>query len=219
MKWIKCFGPPHFLTPETILPADRMTTEKHHKISPVAEFIAIKILDTLNNEFWFKREKNNVAQNLKEREDTVKQDLHNKVGKHNVNLQKPQVQKQPVQEFLNELDEQNAQLESSSKTSERKAVRWAQVISSLKAKKSTKDSQIPTEEEELTSVGEELSHLQQRTADLEQSVEQERLSWNLFSSTCKSQQEISSVQNTDEMKYLETIVINQIDATAHTVFL
>ncbi|GAB1288740.1 Epidermal growth factor receptor substrate 15 [Apodemus speciosus] len=74
-KLIKGIDPPHILTPEMIPPSDRSSLQKNIiGSSPVADFSAIKELDTLNNEIVdLQREKNNVEQDLKEKEDTVKQ--------------------------------------------------------------------------------------------------------------------------------------------------
>uniref|UniRef100_A0A2K5CIH1 Epidermal growth factor receptor pathway substrate 15 n=1 Tax=Aotus nancymaae TaxID=37293 RepID=A0A2K5CIH1_AOTNA len=74
-KLIKGIDPPHVLTPEMIPPSDRTSLQKNIiGSSPVADFSAIKELDTLNNEIVdLQREKNNVEQDLKEKEDTIKQ--------------------------------------------------------------------------------------------------------------------------------------------------
>uniref|UniRef100_A0A8C7BX88 Epidermal growth factor receptor pathway substrate 15 n=1 Tax=Neovison vison TaxID=452646 RepID=A0A8C7BX88_NEOVI len=74
-KLIKGIDPPHILTPEMVPPSDRTNLQKNIiGSSPVADFSAIKELDTLNNEIVdLQREKNNVEQDLKEKEDTIKQ--------------------------------------------------------------------------------------------------------------------------------------------------
>uniref|UniRef100_H0VE90 Epidermal growth factor receptor pathway substrate 15 n=1 Tax=Cavia porcellus TaxID=10141 RepID=H0VE90_CAVPO len=137
-KLIKGIDPPHILTPEMIPPSDRMTLQKNIiGSSPVADFSAIKELDTLNNEIVdLQREKNNVEKDLKEKEDTVKQrtsevqDLQDEVQRENVNLQKLQAQKQQVQELLDELDEQKAQLEEQLKEVRKKCAEEAQLARS-----------------------------------------------------------------------------------------
>uniref|UniRef100_A0A8C2YLD1 Epidermal growth factor receptor pathway substrate 15 n=1 Tax=Chinchilla lanigera TaxID=34839 RepID=A0A8C2YLD1_CHILA len=137
-KLIKGIDPPHILTPEMIPPSDRMTSQKNIiGSSPVADFSAIKELDTLNNEIVdLQREKNNVEKDLKEKEDTVKQrtsevqDLQDEVQRENVNLQKLQAQKQQVQELLDELDEQKAQLEEQLKEVRKKCAEEAQLARS-----------------------------------------------------------------------------------------
>uniref|UniRef100_A0A7M4FPV3 Epidermal growth factor receptor pathway substrate 15 n=1 Tax=Crocodylus porosus TaxID=8502 RepID=A0A7M4FPV3_CROPO len=74
-KLTKGIDPPQVLTPEMIPPSDRVSLQKSTLgPSPVADFSAIKELDTLNNEIVdLQREKNNVEQDLKEKEDAIKQ--------------------------------------------------------------------------------------------------------------------------------------------------
>ncbi|XP_069336055.1 epidermal growth factor receptor substrate 15 isoform X3 [Eulemur rufifrons] len=213
-KLIKGIDPPHILTPEMIPPSDRANLQKNIVgSSPVADFSAIKELDTLNNEIVdLQREKNNVEQDLKEKEDTIKQrtsevqDLQDEVQRENTNLQKLQAQKQQVQELLDELDEQKAQLEEQLKEVRKKCAEEAQLISSLKAELTSQESQISTYEEELAKAREELSRLQQETAELEESVESGKAQLEPLQQHLQdSQQEISSMQmKLMEMKDLES---------------
>ncbi|XP_029331861.1 epidermal growth factor receptor substrate 15 isoform X2 [Mus caroli] len=212
-KLIKGIDPPHILTPEMIPPSDRSSLQKNITgSSPVADFSAIKELDTLNNEIVdLQREKNNVEQDLKEKEDTVKQrtsevqDLQDEVQRESINLQKLQAQKQQVQELLGELDEQKAQLEEQLQEVRKKCAEEAQLISSLKAEITSQESQISSYEEELSKAREELSRLQQETAQLEESVESGKAQLEpLQQHLQESQQEISSMQMRLEMKDLET---------------
>ncbi|XP_023582852.1 epidermal growth factor receptor substrate 15 isoform X1 [Trichechus manatus latirostris] len=212
-KLIKGIDPPQILTPEMIPPSDRASLQKNIiGSSPVADFSAIKELDTLNNEIVdLQREKNNAEQDLKEKEDTVKQktsevqDLQDEVQRENTNLQKLQAQKQQVQELLDELDEQKAQLEEQLKEVRKKCAEEAQRISSLKAELTSQESQISTYEEELAKAREELSRLQQETAELEESVESGKAHLGPLQQHLQdSQQEISSMQmKLMEMKELE----------------
>ncbi|XP_054092186.1 epidermal growth factor receptor substrate 15 isoform X6 [Callithrix jacchus] len=207
-KLIKGVDPPHVLTPEMIPPSDRTSLQKNIiGSSPVADFSAIKELDTLNNEIVdLQREKNNVEQDLKEKEDTIKQrtsevqDLQDEVQRENTNLRKLQAQKQQVQELLDELDEQKAQLEEQLKEVRKKCAEEAQLISSLKAELTSQESQISTYEEELAKAREELSRLQQETAELEESVESGKAQLEPLQQHLQdSQQEINSIQ----MKLME----------------
>nr|KAF6504942.1 epidermal growth factor receptor pathway substrate 15 [Rousettus aegyptiacus] len=158
-----------------------------------------------------KREKNNVEQDLKEKEDTIKQrtcevqDLQDEVQRENTNLQKLQAQKQQVQELLDGLDEQKAQLEEQLKEVRKRCAEEAQLISSLKAELTSQESQISTYEEELAKAREELSRLQQETAELEESVESGKAQLGpLQQHLHDSQQELSSMQmKLMEMKELE----------------
>ncbi|XP_063575084.1 epidermal growth factor receptor substrate 15 isoform X17 [Pongo abelii] len=207
-KLIKGIDPPHVLTPEMIPPSDRASLQKNIVgSSPVADFSAIKELDTLNNEIVdLQREKNNVEQDLKEKEDTIKQrtsevqDLQDEVQRENTNLQKLQAQKQQVQELLDELDEQKAQLEEQLKEVRKKCAEEAQLISSLKAELTSQESQISTYEEELAKAREELSRLQQETAELEESVESGKAQLEPLQQHLQdSQQEISSARSSPEL--------------------
>ncbi|XP_012577772.1 PREDICTED: epidermal growth factor receptor substrate 15 isoform X2 [Condylura cristata] len=213
-KLMKGIDPPHSLTPEMIPPSDRASIQKNiiGSTSPVADFSAIKELDTLNNEIVdLQREKNNVEQDLKEKEDTIKQrtsevqDLQDEVHRENTNLQKLQAQKQQVQELLDGLDEQKAQLEEQLKEVKKKCAEEAQLISSLKAELTNQESQISTYEEELAKAREELSRLQQETAELEESVESGKAQLGPLQQHLQdSQQEINSMQmKLMEMKELE----------------
>ncbi|XP_047581041.1 LOW QUALITY PROTEIN: epidermal growth factor receptor substrate 15 [Lutra lutra] len=213
-KLIKGIDPPHILTPEMVPPSDRTNLQKNIiGSSPVADFSAIKELDTLNNEIVdLQREKNNVEQDLKEKEDTIKQrtsevqDMQRDFQRENTNLQKLQAQKQHVQELLDGLDEQKSQLEEQLKEVRRNALRRpAGKISSLKAELTSQESQISTYEEELAKAREELSRLQQETAELEESVESGKAQLGPLQQHLQdSQQEISSMQmKLMEMKELE----------------
>ncbi|XP_074923697.1 epidermal growth factor receptor substrate 15 isoform X4 [Chelonoidis abingdonii] len=73
-KLTKGIDPPQVLTAEMIPPSERASLQKSSLgLTPVADFSAIKELDTLNNEIVdLQREKNNVEQELKEKEDTIK---------------------------------------------------------------------------------------------------------------------------------------------------
>nr|XP_035964308.1 epidermal growth factor receptor substrate 15 isoform X3 [Halichoerus grypus] len=227
-KLIKGIDPPHILTPEMVPPSDRANLQKNIiGSSPVADFSAIKELDTLNNEIVdLQREKNNVEQDLKEKEDTIKQrtsevqDLQDEVQRENTNLQKLQAQKQQVQELLDGLDEQKSQLEEQLKEVRKKCAEEAQLISSLKAELTSQESQISTYEEELAKAREELSRLQQETAELEESVESGKAHLGPLQQHLQdSQQEISSMQmKLMEMKELENRN-NQLNwcSSAHSV--
>uniref|UniRef100_A0A8C8TYZ5 Epidermal growth factor receptor pathway substrate 15 n=1 Tax=Peromyscus maniculatus bairdii TaxID=230844 RepID=A0A8C8TYZ5_PERMB len=152
-KLIKGIDPPRILTPEMIPPSERSSFQKTIVgSSPVADFSAIKELDTLNNEIVdLQREKNNVEQDLKEKEDAVKQrtsevqDLQDEVQRESVNLQKLQAQKQQVQELLDELDEQKAQLEEQLKEVRKKCAEEAQLVRSSPEIARSDENEVVTE--------------------------------------------------------------------------
>ncbi|XP_075038166.1 epidermal growth factor receptor substrate 15 isoform X2 [Mixophyes fleayi] len=197
-KLVKGIDPPQVLTSEMIPPSERSATPKWpgaHPVwnslssygpgpvcipsapSPVADFSAIKELDTLSNEIVdLQREKTNVEQDLKEKEETVKkrttevQDLQDEVERESANLQKLQAQKQEVEEVLAGLDEQKAQLESQLQELRLKCAEETQQISTLQLSVSTQETQISSYEEEVIKAKEELSRLQEETLQLEESL-------------------------------------------------
>ncbi|KAM6124529.1 epidermal growth factor receptor substrate 15 isoform 3-T3 [Pterocles gutturalis] len=213
-KLTKGIDPPQALTPEMIPPSDRgVSLQKSTQgQNSVADFSAIKELDTLNNEIVdLQREKNNVEQDLKEKEDTIKQrtsevqDLQDEVKRESSNLQKLQAQKQEAQEILNDLDEQKAKLEEQLNDIRQKCAEEAHLIAMLKAEITSQESKISAYEDELTKAQEELSRLQQETAELEHCIESGRAQLGPLQQHLQdSQQEINSVQTKLlELKELE----------------
>ncbi|XP_064311172.1 epidermal growth factor receptor substrate 15 isoform X4 [Phalacrocorax carbo] len=213
-KLTKGIDPPQALTPEMIPPSDRSVSLQKSTQGPnsVADFSAIKELDTLNNEIVdLQREKNNVEQDLKEKEDTIKQrtsevqDLQDEVKRESSNLQKLQTQKQEAQEILNDLDEQKAKLEEQLNDIRQKCAEEAHLIAMLKAEITSQESKISAYEDELTKAQEELSRLQQETAELEHCIESGKAQLGPLQQHLQdSQQEINSVQTKLlELKELE----------------
>ncbi|XP_067157331.1 epidermal growth factor receptor substrate 15 isoform X3 [Apteryx mantelli] len=213
-KLTKGIDPPQALTPEMIPPSDRgVSLQKSTQgLSSVADFSAIKELDTLNNEIVdLQREKNNVEQDLKEKEDTIKQrtsevqDLQDEVKRESSNLQKLQTQKQEAQEILNDLDEQKAKLEEQLNDIRQKCAEEAHLIAVLKGEITSQESKISAYEDELTKAQEELSRLQQETAELEHCIESGKAQLGPLQQHLQdSQQEINSVQTKLlELKELE----------------
>ncbi|KAM4655071.1 epidermal growth factor receptor substrate 15 isoform 5-T5 [Amazona ochrocephala] len=213
-KLTKGIDPPQALTPEMIPPSDRgVSLQKSTQgTNLVADFSAIKELDTLNNEIVdLQREKNNVEQDLKEKEDSIKQrtsevqDLQDEVKRESSNLQKLQAQKQEAQEILNDLDEQKAKLEEQLNDIRQKCAEEAHLIAMLKAEITSQESKISAYEDELTKAQEELSRLQQETAELEHCIESGKAQLGPLQQHLQdSQQEINSVQTKLlELKELE----------------
>ncbi|XP_054689563.1 epidermal growth factor receptor substrate 15 isoform X3 [Grus americana] len=213
-KLTKGIDPPQALTPEMIPPSDRGVglQKSTQGLNSVADFSAIKELDTLNNEIVdLQREKNNVEHDLKEKEDTIKQrtsevqDLQDEVKRESSNLQKLQAQKQEAQEILNDLDEQKAKLEEQLNDIRQKCAEEAHLIAMLKAEITSQESKISAYEDELTKAQEELSRLQQETAELEHCIESGKAQLGPLQQHLQdSQQEINSVQTKLlELKELE----------------
>ncbi|XP_055671280.1 epidermal growth factor receptor substrate 15 isoform X9 [Falco peregrinus] len=203
-KLMKGIDPPQALTPEMIPPSDRGVGLQKSAQGPnsVADFSAIKELDTLNNEIVdLQREKNNVEQDLKEKEDAINQrtsevqDLQDEVKRESSNLQKLQAQKQEAQETLNDLDEQKAKLEEQLNDIRQKCAEEAHLIAMLKAEITSQESKISAYEDELTKAQEELSRLQQETAELEHCIESGKAQLGPLQQHLQdSQQEINSVR-------------------------
>ncbi|XP_051481156.1 epidermal growth factor receptor substrate 15 isoform X5 [Apus apus] len=213
-KLTKGIDPPQALTLEMIPPSDRgLSLQKSTQgPNPAADFSAIKELDTLNNEIVdLQREKNNVEQDLKEKEDTIKQrtsevqDLQDEVKRESSHLQKLQAQKQEAQEILNDLDEQKAKLEEQLNDIRQKCAEEAHLIAMLKAEITSQESKISAYEDELSKAQEELSRLQQETAELEHCIESGKAQLGPLQQHLQdSQQEINSVQTKLlELKELE----------------
>ncbi|XP_065411418.1 epidermal growth factor receptor substrate 15 isoform X5 [Chrysemys picta bellii] len=221
-KLTKGIDPPQVLTAEMIPPSDRASLQESSLgLTAVADFSAIKELDTLNNEIVdLQREKNNVEQELKEKEDTIKlrtsevQDLQCEVKRESSNLQKLQAQKQEAQEILNGLDEQKAKLEEQLNDIRQKCAEEAHLIASLKAEEMSQESKISTYEEELTKAQEELSRLQQESAELAQCVESGKAQLGPLQQHLQdTQQEINSMETKlFELKELEN---NQFNWHSH----
>ncbi|KAG8436914.1 hypothetical protein GDO86_007848 [Hymenochirus boettgeri] len=223
---IKGIDPPHVLTPEMIPPPERASAVKiPSSSSPVADFSAIKELDTLNNEIVeLQREKTSVEQELSAKEDAVKhrtsevQDLQEEVERETINLQNLKSQKQEVQEILSKLDEQKEKLESQLQELRLKCAEETQMIFSLKAEIANQETQISSYENELLKAKEELTCLQEETVLLEENLQtgKQRLA-PLEQQLQESQLEINSVKakleelktaenNTDQLRWCNHLV-------------
>uniref|UniRef100_A0A3B3S1A6 Epidermal growth factor receptor pathway substrate 15 n=1 Tax=Paramormyrops kingsleyae TaxID=1676925 RepID=A0A3B3S1A6_9TELE len=120
-KLTKGIEPPQSLLPEMIPPSDRMTSifcKNVTGIDQAADFSAIKELDSLSNEIVdLQREKTAVEQEIKEREESIRQrssevqDLQDEVQRETSELQRLQAQRQEVQDVLEKLDAQKVALE------------------------------------------------------------------------------------------------------------
>ncbi|XP_068095167.1 epidermal growth factor receptor substrate 15 isoform X2 [Hyperolius riggenbachi] len=214
-KLVKGIDPPQTLTAEMIPPSERSTATKTPSApSPVADFSAIKELDSLSNEIVeLQREKTNVEQELTEKEETVKtrtsevQDLQDEVEKENANLKKLQAQKQEVEEVLAGLDEQKAKLEKELQELRLQCEEEIRQITALQAEVSSQEGQISNYEEEVIKAKEELNRLQEETVQLEESLVQgkERLS-PLAQQLAECQEEVR-LAKLQEMKAAD----NQVD--------
>ncbi|XP_044285914.1 epidermal growth factor receptor substrate 15 isoform X2 [Varanus komodoensis] len=217
-KLTKGIDPPQVLTVDMIPPSERTTLQKN-TVGPsaVADFSAIKELDTLSNEIVdLQREKNTVEQDLKEKEDTIKQrrneiqDLQDEVKRESNNLQALLIQRQEAEEILHDLDEEKAKLEEELNIIRQKCAEEADLIASLKEEITDQESKLSTYKNDLNNAQEELSRLQQETSELEKHVETGKLQlaplqWDLQD----TRQEITSVETKlYEFKELENSQFN-----------
>ncbi|XP_018113905.1 epidermal growth factor receptor substrate 15 isoform X2 [Xenopus laevis] len=225
-KIVKGVDPPRVLSPEMIPPSERNAAPKIPSASsPVADFSAIKELDSVNNEIVeLQREKTSVVKELSEKEDAVKsrtsevQDLQDEVERETINLQNLKSQKQEVQDILTELDEQKAKLESQLHELRLKCTEETQMIASLKLEITTQETQISSYEDELSKAKSELNQLQEEAILLEENLEagKQRLA-PLEQELQESQLEICSVQaKLEEMKASENNV-EQLNWCHHLV--
>uniref|UniRef100_A0A8C4V077 Epidermal growth factor receptor pathway substrate 15 n=1 Tax=Falco tinnunculus TaxID=100819 RepID=A0A8C4V077_FALTI len=198
-KLMKGIDPPQALTPEMIPPSDRGVSLQKVRMGLTFLYSCIVC--------WSSREKNNVEQDLKEKEDAIKQrtsevqDLQDEVKRESSNLQKLQAQKQEAQETLNDLDEQKAKLEEQLNDIRQKCAEEAHLIAMLKAEITSQESKISAYEDELTKAQEELSRLQQETAELEHCIESGKAQLGPLQQHLQdSQQEINSVRQCDPFK-------------------
>ncbi|XP_062995085.1 epidermal growth factor receptor substrate 15 isoform X2 [Elgaria multicarinata webbii] len=241
-KLTKGIDPPQVLTVDMIPPSERALQKNTLGPSPVADFSAIKELDTLSNEIVdLQKEKNTVEQDLKEKEDTIKQrtneiqDLQDEVKRETDSLQTLLAQKQEAEEILNGLDEEKAKLEEQLNTIRQKCAEEADLvknaegprfslqhlqISSLKTEITDQESKISTYKNDLSKAQEELSRLQQETAELEKCVETGKLELGPLQQDLQdSQQEITSVETKlYELKELENSQFNW-EAQPHSTLL
>ncbi|XP_070601964.1 epidermal growth factor receptor substrate 15 isoform X2 [Erythrolamprus reginae] len=202
-KLTKGIDPPQVLTTDMIPPSER-TASQNNLLRPnsVADFSAIKELDSLSNEINdLQREKNNVEQDLKEKGETIKQrtseveDLQDEVRRESNNLQNLLTQKQEAEEILNGLDEEKAKLEEQLSMIRQKCIEEVDLITSLKKEITEQESKISGYKDDLIKAQEELSRLQQEASELEKNVEEGKLQLAPLQQDLQgSQQDITSAQ-------------------------
>uniref|UniRef100_A0A7N6AHA3 Epidermal growth factor receptor pathway substrate 15 n=1 Tax=Anabas testudineus TaxID=64144 RepID=A0A7N6AHA3_ANATE len=171
-KLTKGLDPPQNLSPEMIPPSDRQN------IKQVADFSAIKELDSLSNEIVeLQREKSSVEEEIKEKEEAIRQrstevqDLQDEIGRESGELQRLQAQRLKVQEALEELDQQKASLEEQLAHIRQQTSQENQLISSLQSEHEEQEQRICQYEEELVQAREELLALQEESRRLQEKVQ------------------------------------------------
>ncbi|TRY88641.1 hypothetical protein DNTS_025673 [Danionella cerebrum] len=129
---------------------------------------------------WSFREKSVVEQDIKEREETIRQrtsevqDLQEEVHKGSEELSRLQAERQEVQEKLERLDEQKHSLDEQLTLIQQQCSQESQLIQSLQAEHSEQEQRISDFEEELSRAREELLHLQEETRNLGEKVQSAR---------------------------------------------
>ncbi|KAL4634892.1 hypothetical protein GN956_G14397 [Arapaima gigas] len=177
-KLTKGVDPPQALTPEMIPPSDKVTTRQSITVpSQAADFSAIKELDSLSNEIVdLQREKTSVEQEIKEKEDSIRQrssevqELQDEVQRESNELQRLQSQRQDTQDALDKLDRQKAALEEQLGQIRQLCSDENDLIISLQAQQAEQEEKIAEYQAELAQAQEELHRLQEEAAYLEEKV-------------------------------------------------
>ncbi|MBN3307290.1 EPS15 factor, partial [Amia calva] len=202
-KLSKGLDPPQALTPEMIPPSDRLSAHQSSTLnSQAADFSAIKELDSLSNEIVdLQREKTTVEQEIKEKEESIKQkssevqDLQDEVQRESEELQRLQTQRQEIQEVLGSLEQQKTALEEQLGSIRQQCSQESELINSLQVEHAEQEMKISQFEEDLARAQEELRKLQLETAHMEEQVEISKAQLDpLEQSLNDSQQEVFKVQ-------------------------
>ncbi|KAK1801214.1 hypothetical protein P4O66_022894 [Electrophorus voltai] len=129
---------------------------------------------------WSFREKSSVEQEIKEKEETIRQrtsevqDLQDEVQKESGELRRLQAERQEVQEVLERLDEQKSSLEEQLQLIQQQCSQESQLLQSLEAEHLEQEQRIGDYEEELVRAREELLRLQEETRTLGERVQSAR---------------------------------------------
>ncbi|XP_048352436.1 epidermal growth factor receptor substrate 15 isoform X2 [Sphaerodactylus townsendi] len=225
-KLTKGIDPPQVLSPEMIPPSERNTLHKNTLgPSAVADFSAIKELDTLSNEIVdLQKEKNNVEQDLKEKEDAIKQrtseiqDLQDEVKRESNNLQKLLAQKEEAEEILNGLDEEKAKLEEQLNTIRQKCTEEADLVQEkLHELKELESSQSNWEAQPHSMLlngntdHSSLSNSSSETANLNENVERERADTEQLNHESPTRNSPETTVEAEEKEVLPPAVTKQED--------
>uniref|UniRef100_A0A672KV31 Epidermal growth factor receptor substrate 15-like n=1 Tax=Sinocyclocheilus grahami TaxID=75366 RepID=A0A672KV31_SINGR len=216
-KLSKGIDPPQTLSPEMIPPSDRLAQQDNAVTVQAADFSAIKELDSLTNEIVdLQKEKSVVEQDIKEREETIRQrtsevqDLQEEVQKGSEELSHLQADRQDVQEKLDRLDEQKRSLEEQLRLIQQQCSQESQLIQSLQVEHSEQEQRIGDYEEELTRAREELLHLQEETRQLGEKVQSARAQLCPLEDAVKE----SHTQIAQEQKRLAELKTEEREVTA-----
>ncbi|XP_016423878.1 epidermal growth factor receptor substrate 15-like isoform X1 [Sinocyclocheilus rhinocerous] len=216
-KLSKGVDPPQTLSPEMIPPPDRLARQSNAATLQAADFSAIKELDSLTNEIMdLQKEKSVVEQDIKEREETIRQrnsevqDLQEEVQKGSEELSRLQADRQEVQEKLERLDEQKRSLEEQLRLIQQQCGQENQLIQSLQVEHSEQEQRIGDYEEELSRAREELLQLQEETRQLGEKVQSARAQLCPLEDAVKE----SHTQIAQEQKRLAELKTEEREVTA-----
>ncbi|MBN3318813.1 EPS15 factor, partial [Atractosteus spatula] len=215
-KLAKGIDPPQALTPEMLPPSDRLLHQGTLS-SLAADFSAIKELDSLSNEIIdLQREKTTVEQEIKEKEESIKQktsevqDLQDEVQRESEELQKLQAQRQEIQEVLGKLDQQKEALEEQLGKIRQQCTQESEL-------RVDQERKISRYEEELAQAREQLRQLQLETAQLEEKVEASKAQLSPLEESLHSSQQEVSKQKLLELKEMERDSRSQTSWRRHLV--
>uniref|UniRef100_A0A8C3APQ1 Epidermal growth factor receptor pathway substrate 15 like 1 n=1 Tax=Cyclopterus lumpus TaxID=8103 RepID=A0A8C3APQ1_CYCLU len=199
-KVTKDIDPPSTLTPEMIPPSERTATSAAGPDSTSstgsAELSGIKELDDLSQEIaQLQREKFNLEQEIREKEETIRQqnsevqDMQNGLDRESSSLQDLESQKQDAQERLEEMDQQRSKLEGMLNDVKQKCQEESHMISSLQSQIRSQENDHQSQEEEMSRTKTDLGRLQDEEALLEQSLLSGRVQLDSITKSLKTTQE------------------------------
>uniref|UniRef100_A0A8C3AKR9 Epidermal growth factor receptor pathway substrate 15 like 1 n=1 Tax=Cyclopterus lumpus TaxID=8103 RepID=A0A8C3AKR9_CYCLU len=195
-KVTKDIDPPSTLTPEMIPPSERTATSDSTSSTGSAELSGIKELDDLSQEIaQLQREKFNLEQEIREKEETIRQqnsevqDMQNGLDRESSSLQDLESQKQDAQERLEEMDQQRSKLEGMLNDVKQKCQEESHMISSLQSQIRSQENDHQSQEEEMSRTKTDLGRLQDEEALLEQSLLSGRVQLDSITKSLKTTQE------------------------------
>uniref|UniRef100_A0AAR2LAQ1 Epidermal growth factor receptor pathway substrate 15 like 1 n=1 Tax=Pygocentrus nattereri TaxID=42514 RepID=A0AAR2LAQ1_PYGNA len=176
---VKGVDPPQNLTPEMIPPSERGSTSSTDSSSTLApvELTGIKELDDISQEISrLQSEKRSIEQEIRQKEEVIRQknnEVHGMQGElehENSSLQDLEQQKQVAQDRLQEMEQQRSKLDGMEKDAKSKCTEETSRISSLQTQILSQESDLKTQEKELSRTKTDLYCLEQEENQLEESL-------------------------------------------------
>ncbi|XP_068175016.1 epidermal growth factor receptor substrate 15-like 1 isoform X2 [Antennarius striatus] len=198
-KVSKGIDPPQSLTADMIPPSERgtpiptvsgymtpvgtelsiLSEKRRDSCSSVGsgEFTGIKELDDISQETaQLQREKYTIEQDIRDTEEAIRhrssevQEMQNDLDRETASLQELEAQKQDAQERLEEMDQQKHKLEDMLNEVQMKCQEESQMISTLQSHIHSQESDLQSQEEELSWAKADFGRLQHEENQLEQSL-------------------------------------------------